>query len=68
MNNKIMVLILEAGERIMSIKGHTAIYFQMSMCVCVCCVCTLKCMFIIQSFHLFLCSHHGLQQWKPQDL
>lgn len=36
--------------------------------VCVCCVCTLKCVFIIQSLRLFLCSHHGLQQWKPQGL
>lgn len=42
------------------------VYVQMSACVG--CVVTLKCVFTVQSLHLFLCSHHGLQQWKPQGL
>lgn len=29
---------------------------------------TLKFVFVVESFPLLLRSHHGLQQWKPQDL
>lgn len=57
-----------AGECFRSVEVHTTAYVQMYVFVCVCCVCTLKCVFILQSLYLFLCSHHGLQQWEPQDL